>query len=127
MKWIISQRRCLGYIKSALLCSLVLMFVWCLQAADAKRVRADEALRAVTSRTKPEYNAIARQLKLSGEVSVDVIIAEDGSVESASVVRGNPVLGKLAVDAVKQWRFVPFKSDGKTIKVVSEIAIQFNI
>jgi TonB family protein len=97
-----------------------------LLAEDLKRVSPDEALKAVTSRTKAEYSVIARQLKLSGSVSLDVVIAEDGTVESVSVVKGNPVLAKSAVEAVKQWRFVPFKSEGRAIKVVSEIAMQFN-
>ncbi len=106
--------------------SLTLICVSCLLAADMKRVAPDEAMRAVASKTKPEYSVIAKQLKLSGSVGLDVVIAEDGTVETVTVVRGNPILAKLAAEAMRQWKFIPFKSDGKAIKVISEIVIQFN-
>jgi len=34
-------------------------------------------------------------------------------------------LAGLATTAIKQWKFSPFKSDGRAIKVVSEIVLQF--
>ena len=126
MKWFLILRRICGPMKWALAGSLTLMWVSCLLAADVKRVPPDDAMKAVTSRTKPEYNGVARQLRLSGSVALDVVIAEDGTVETVDVVRGNPILAKLASDALKQWKFTPFKSDGKAIKVVSELVTQFN-
>jgi len=104
---------------------LTLICVSCLLAGDMKRVPPDEAMKAVTSKTKPEYSAMAKQLRLSGSVGLDVVIAEDGTVESVTVVKGNPVLANLATIAIKQWKFMPFKSDGSAIKVVSEIVLQF--
>jgi len=105
--------------------ALILVCVAALLAGDVKRIPTDEAMRAVAYKTKPEYGPLAAQLKLSGSVEVDVTIAENGTVETVSVVSGNPVLGRLAVDSVKQWRFVPFKEDGKAIKVISQLAIKF--
>jgi len=112
--------------KKVLIGSLALICVSCLLAADVKRVSTEEAMKAVTSKTKPEYDIIAKQLKLSGSVSLDVTVAEDGTVETVAVVSGNPVLARLATAAMKQWKFTPFKSDGKAIKVVSEIVMKFN-
>jgi TonB family protein len=113
--------------RTAQLLTAAVMLMCCSSplAADMKRVPPDEAMKAVTSMIKPEYNIIAKQLKLAGSVHLDVVIAEDGTVEDVTVVSGNPVLAKLATDAMKRWRFTPFKSDGKAIKVVSEIAIKF--
>jgi len=65
-------------------------------------------------------------LRLSGPVGLDVVIAEDGTVEAVTLVSGNPVLGKMAMEAIKKWRFTPFKSDGKAIKVIGQITITFN-
>ncbi len=126
MKCSMMLRHIWGPVKWVLTRSLTLICVSYLLAADVKRVPQDEALKAVTSKTKPAYNGIASQLKLSGSVDLDVIIAEDGTVETVTVVRGNPILAKLATDAIKQWKFIPFKADGKAIKVVSEIVMQFN-
>jgi TonB family protein len=106
--------------------SLPLVCVTYLLAADMKRVSPDEMMKAVAFKTKPEYSPIAKQLKLSGAVGLDVVIAEDGRVETITVLSGNPVLAKLATDAVKRWTFFPFKVEGKAVKVVSEVVIRFN-
>ena len=126
MKCPMMPRRIFGPVQRVLTASLTLICISCLLAADVKRVPAEEAMKAVTSKTKPVYNGAAQQLKLSGAVGLEVVIAEDGTVETVTVLRGNPILAKLATDAMKQWRFTPFKSDGKAIKVVTEIVIQFN-
>jgi TonB family protein len=120
------RRRICDPAKRLLIGSLTLICVSCLPAEEVKRVSSDEAMKAVTSKTKPEYDIIARKLKLSGPVSLDVTIAEDGTVETVVVVSGNPVLARLATTAMKQWKFTPFKSDGKAIKVIAEIDMKFN-
>jgi TonB family protein len=126
MKCSTMRRRICDPVKKLLIGSLTLICVSCLLAEEVKRVSSDDAMKAVTSKTKPEYDTIARQLKLSGSVSLDVTIAEDGTVETVAVVSGNPILARLATAAMKRWKFTPFKSDGKAIKVISEIGLKFN-
>jgi TonB family protein len=127
MKRSTMHRRICDPVRKLLIGSLVLICVSCLLAEEVKRVSSDEAMKAVTSKTKPEYDTIARSLKLSGSVSLDVTIAEDGTVETVAVVSGNPVLARLATTAMKRWKFTPFKSDGKAIKVIAEIGMKFNL
>ena len=109
-----------------LACGLTVLLASCLLAADIKRVSAEEAMKAVTFKVQPAYNSIAKDLRLAGTVGVEVVIAEDGSVEKAQVMSGNPVLGAMATEAVRKWKFAPFMADGKAIKVVSELPITFN-
>ncbi len=78
------------------------------------RIATKDALSAATSKPQPELSAMARQLKLQGSVQVDVTIDEAGSVEKAQTVKGNPVLAKSAQDALKKWKFKPFK-EGKVV------------
>ena len=59
----------------------------------------------MVSRVAPVYPALARKLNLHGLVKLEVIIAADGSVKSAEVTGGNPVLAQAAVDAVRKWRY----------------------
>jgi TonB family protein len=106
--------------------SIPLICAACLFAQDMKRVSQDEAMKAVSYKAKAQESPMAKQLRLSGPVGLDVVIAEDGTVESVTVVSGNPILAKLAVETIKHWKFTPFKSDGKAIKVVSQIVITFN-
>jgi TonB family protein len=91
-----------------------------LHAEDVKKIPTDEAMSALVSKVAPEYPALAKQLKLSGEVQVEANIDEDGSVGDVTTISGNPVLAKAVVDAVKKWKFKPFKS-----KVSSNFTVGF--
>jgi TonB family protein len=92
-----------------------------LGAEDAKRIPSDEAMAALVEKVAPEYPALARQLKLTGQVEIQATIQEDGAVGDVTTVSGNPVLAKAAADAVKKWKFKPFKS-----KVMSNFTIGFH-
>ena len=46
---------------------------------EPKKLSKAEALNAVVTRVQPEYPAVARQLKLAGDVELEVVITEEGS------------------------------------------------
>jgi TonB family protein len=95
-------------------------------AADGlHQITQTEALALVVTRIQPEFPEMAKQLKLSGAVEVEVVIGENGAVESAKPVSGNPVLTRSAVDALKRWKFKPFQQDGAAIKVETTLKISF--
>ena len=91
-----------------------------LAAEDPKRIPADEAMASIVEKVNPEYPPLARQLKLTGQVEVQATIEEDGAVGDVTAVSGNPVLARAVVDAVKKWKFKPFKS-----KVMSNFTVGF--
>src|SRR6266516_6850371 len=72
------------------------------------RVSETNARKAVIKKIEPEYPAMARQVRLSGQVQVDVIIDAGGNVEKVNVVRGNVLLSNSAANALKRWKFTPF-------------------
>jgi len=92
-----------------------------LHAEDVKKISTEEAMSALVSKVAPEYPPLAKQLKLSGSVEVQANIDEDGTVGDVATVSGNPVLAKAVVEAVKKWKFKPFKS-----KVSSNFSVQFH-
>lgn len=97
-----------------------------LRAEDlTRRVSEDEAKKAITTRTNPEYPAMARQMKLGGKVQVDAYIDPEGKVEKVQVVTGNPLLTSAAVNAVKHWKFSPFTADGKPTRAVAGFTFNF--
>ena len=102
-----------------------LVFSACGLMADPIRVADSEAMKSVLQKVRPEYPPIAKQLKLSGRVVVDLTVAEDGTVEKADVVAGNPILGNAAKNAGKNWKFTPFQADGKSSKAVIRINFDF--
>jgi protein TonB len=75
---------------------------------------------------KPEYPAEARTKHLSGKVTVDVMIDEDGKVISARAVSGPPELRKAAEAAALKARFTPTKLSGTPVKVKGAITYDFS-
>ena len=74
---------------------------------------------------KPIYPEGARAVQAGGAVILVVIIATDGSVSSARVVRSMPVFDQAAIDAVTQWKFEPTMLNGVPVEVEMNVLINF--
>lgn len=74
---------------------------------------------------RPEYPAVARAAKASGNVTVEITIDEDGNVISARSVSGHPLLQSAAVTAARQARFTPTKVSGQAVKVNGVLVYTF--
>lgn len=55
----------------------------------------------------PEYPEIARRMNLNGTVRVELVIAADGTIKSAKVMGGHPVLADAVQKALKKWKYAP--------------------
>jgi TonB family protein len=66
-----------------------------------------EIVRRAKSKVPPVYPELARKMKITGTVKLEVVVAPNGSVKDAKVVGGHPVLATAALEAVKKWRFEP--------------------
>jgi TonB family protein len=75
----------------------------------------------------PVYPAAARDAKISGVVILEARIEVDGRIREAQVVRSIPELDGAALDAVKQWEFVPQLVDGMPTPVTMTMTIQFSL
>ena len=73
----------------------------------------------------PEYPAIARAAKASGNVTVEITIDEEGNVIAARSVSGHPLLQSAAVTAARQARFTPTKMNGQAVKVNGVLVYAF--
>jgi protein TonB len=73
----------------------------------------------------PEYPAAAAAEGIRGIVIVEVLIGEDGRVESTRVTRSIPGLDEAAMNAVKLWEYEPTKVAGKAVKVQLAQSITF--
>jgi periplasmic protein TonB len=94
-------------------------------ASAPKKITLSEALSAVTAKVQPEYPALAKQLKITGAVELEITIGENGAVEAVTPVSGNPVLTKPAAEALKKWKFKPFSQDGSPVKAQVAMKIGF--
>ncbi len=76
-------------------------------------------------KVEPTYPPQAKAARISGSVVVEVMINEDGKVESARAVSGHPLLKGAAVDAAQGWKFKPTRLEGKTVKVIGTLTFNF--
>jgi TonB family protein len=61
--------------------------------------------RKLIVRVAPIYPAVARTMRLRGTVKLEVLVQPNGSVKSAEVKGGNPVLAQSAQNAVRSWKW----------------------
>jgi TonB family protein len=61
----------------------------------------------VITRVEPKYPPTLERLYIGGVVRLHVDVAANGTVESAQLLGGNPILGQAAIAAVKQWKYAP--------------------
>jgi periplasmic protein TonB len=78
-------------------------------------------------RVEPQYPALARQIRLEGTVQIRAVIAADGTVQSAEVLSGHPLLARAARDAILQWRYRPTLLGGRPIEVETLITVIFKM
>jgi protein TonB len=76
---------------------------------------------------KPVYPPLSRRLGEQGRVMVRVLIAADGTVQSASLARSSGFnrLDEAAMAAVLKWRFVPGKRGGVAEAMWHQIPVNF--
>lgn len=109
-------------------CAIVIIGLVGSANAQSKLVNESEALAKVVSKVAPTYPVIAKQMKLAGNVQLQAVIDESGSVGEVTTVSGNPVLAKAGQDALKQWKFKPFTNDdGKPTKVSVVLSMAFKL
>jgi periplasmic protein TonB len=75
----------------------------------------------------PVYPALARAVRVQGIVIIEATIDEKGNVESARVLKGEPLLNQAALDAVRQWRFTPTLLSGVPVPVVMTVTVDFRL
>jgi TonB family protein len=80
-------------------------------------------------RVIPGYPESARRLGVEGPVVLRFVVDQFGRVEGdIEVVTSLPMLDKVAIDAVRQWRFSPGRDrDGNPVRVQVSIPIQFTL
>ena len=74
---------------------------------------------------KAVYPEEAKRLKVSGRVTVRVIVDENGKVTSAKAIDGPAPLRETAEAAARQAVFAPTTQDGVTVKVTGTLTYDF--
>lgn len=81
----------------------------------------------IIHRADPIYPSEALTQKIEGEVMLDTLIGEDGTVKDVHAVSGPDLLRPAAMDAVKWWRFEPYTVTGHAVQVHTFIEVDFRL
>ena len=81
----------------------------------------------IIKKVQPVYPAQARQMHLEGTVELQANVAESGSISSVKQLSGDRVLGRAAMDAVRQWKYKPYYLNGQPVEVETQITVNFKL
>jgi len=90
-------------------------------ASLAPAQQVSKAERKLVTRVEPEYPPVLKVRQIGGTVRLEVTITPKGTVKSASLLGGNPILAESAITAVKKWIYAP--ADAVT---TTEVSLEFN-
>lgn len=78
---------------------------------------------------KPDYPVVAQASQISGYVDVDLVINEQGKVETFIIVetRGHPSFTVETAKVLPRWRFPPPRIDGQKVRVQYRYRVNFTL
>ena len=71
--------------------------------------------RKVVSNPVPRYPDLAKNLRLSGVVKVQIIIAPDGKITSTKILGGHPLFVTSVEETLKNWKYAPAATETTTV------------
>jgi periplasmic protein TonB len=81
----------------------------------------------VLRRVQPPYPVIAKQARIEGSVQVQIDISEDGAVTNVTLLSGHPLLRAAALQAAKQWQFIPTELNGQRVRAIGLLTFNFTL
>lgn len=77
----------------------------------------------------PEYPEIAKRRGIQGKVLVDVLVKSDGTPALVKISRssGSNNLDNAAIEAVRQWKFIPARRGGLSVQASVIVPVEFKI
>ena len=81
----------------------------------------------IVKRVQPVYPEQARQMRVEGKVELQANISKSGSITGVKQLSGDPLLGRAATDAVRQWKYKPYFLNGEPIEIQTQITVIFKL
>ncbi|HEX8290410.1 MAG TPA: TonB family protein [Pyrinomonadaceae bacterium] len=79
------------------------------------------------SRVSPSYPTIARTARVTGNVTVFLVVSERGEVESVIRAEGPQQLQQAAIEAARRWKFNPTELNGRPVRVTGYLSFNFTL
>lgn len=91
------------------------------------RFSIDSPLLRPLKKVAPEYPAEALEKNIQGKVIIMAFVDKNGYIPHIKVFKGNPILARAAVSAIKEWRFAPYMVRGKRQSILFTVTVDFNL
>jgi len=89
------------------------------------QVAAEVMEKLLVHRVEPVYPAEARKERLEGTIALDIVVGRDGAVLRMHALNGPDVLARAAMDALRWWKFEPYRINGEPAVVETTLAVEF--
>jgi len=80
----------------------------------------------IVKSVKPVYPPEVTAKAIAEGVVVKLTIDKQGVPRDLRVTKGDPVLAKAALEALRQWRWKPYQLNGEPVEVESSVYIKFD-
>jgi TonB family protein len=90
-----------------------------------------EAERRLLNRTEPKFPAEALAAhgagtgNGNGNVVLEILVADDGTVSNIHTISGDPALVSAATDAVRKWRYQPYRVHNSPSQFQTDVTVTF--
>ncbi len=100
-----------------------------LAAVAPQRIKVSQGVTQglLVRQVNPQYPAMAREMRVEGDVVLEAVIGEDGTVRDLKAVSGPAMLVNPAIQAVRQWRYKPYLLNGQPVEVETQIKLRFRL
>jgi len=88
-------------------------------------ISAGVAVGLLLQKTNPVYPPIAKAARVAGTVELQATISKSGTIENLRVVSGPDMLRQSAMDAVRSWRYRPYKLNNEPVEVETTVDVIF--
>jgi protein TonB len=78
-------------------------------------------------KVQPQYPRNALAMHVEGAVELMATISTTGNITAVKVVSGEQLLTKVAVDAVKQWKYKPYLLNGEPVEIQTQVTVNFKL
>ena len=81
----------------------------------------------IVKKVQPVYPPQALQMRLEGKVELQAKISKSGSITGVKQSSGDAILGRAAIEAVRQWKYKPYFLNGEPVDVETQITVNFKL
>jgi protein TonB len=81
----------------------------------------------VLRRVQPPYPAIAKAARVQGQVQIQISISETGAVTDVTLLSGPALLRDAALQAARQWTFIPTELNGQRVRAIGLLTFNFKL